>query len=244
MHPTISAVPSRLFYNGRLQDGPDMAQRTQQPWHASSLFGPYQFFDVAHGQEQAQSNHSQINREEADAALALFERLRREFSNTKFDYRIGVVSMYRGQVLHMKSRFQAVHGPGILKSIDFNTVDGFQGQEKDIIILSCVRAGTNVQSVGFLADERRMNVALTRSRSSLFILGHAATLERCNQTWRTIVEDARERGCLLKVREPETRFGRLKLTNACSAQRICSGLPPQPPLNRNPFPLVLLPKRW
>ncbi|KAJ1303188.1 hypothetical protein OPQ81_011387 [Rhizoctonia solani] len=198
MHPTISAVPSRLFYNGRLLDGPDMDERTTQVWHASSLFGPYQFFDVAQGREEAQSNHSQINRGEADAAVALYDRLTREFKNTNFEYRIGIVSMYRGQVAHMKSRFTAVYGQAVLKSIDFNTVDGFQGQEKDIIILSCVRAGTNVQSVGFLADERRMNVALTRSRSSLFILGHAATLERCNPTWKTIVEDARTRGYLLK----------------------------------------------
>ncbi|CUA67598.1 Helicase SEN1 [Rhizoctonia solani] len=198
MHPTISAVPSRLFYNGRLQDGPDMDQRTKQVWHASSLFGPYQFFDVAQGREEAQSNHSQINRGEADAAIALYNRLTREFNTTNFEYRIGIVSMYRGQVVHMKNRFAAVYGQGILKSIDFNTVDGFQGQEKDIIILSCVRAGTNVQSVGFLADERRMNVAITRSRSSLFILGHAATLERCNATWKSIVEDARTRRCLLK----------------------------------------------
>lgn len=199
MHPTISAVPSRLFYHGRLQDGPEMEERTKQIWHASPLFGPYQFFDVAHGQEEAQSNHSQINRGEADAAVALYDRIRREFKATNFEYRVGIVSMYRGQVQHIKSRFSATFGSSILKLVDFNTVDGFQGQEKDIIILSCVRAGANVQTVGFLADERRMNVAITRSRSSLFILGHAATLERCNQTWKTIVEDARTRGHLIKV---------------------------------------------
>ncbi|KAF8749540.1 SEN1 N terminal [Rhizoctonia solani] len=212
MHPTISAVPSRLFYNGRLQDGPDMDQRTKQVWHTSSLFGPYQFFDIAQGREEAQSNHSQINRGEADAAVTLYGRLTREFRTTNFEYRIGIVSMYRGQVAHMKSRFSAAYGPGILKSVDFNTVDGFQGQEKDIIILSCVRAGTNVQSVGFLADERRMNVALTRSRSSLFILGHAATLERCNATWKTIVEDARTRGCLLKY-SPDMQSAPVQRTN-------------------------------
>ncbi|KAF8716546.1 SEN1 N terminal, partial [Rhizoctonia solani] len=212
MHPTISAVPSRLFYNGRLQDGPDMDQRTKQVWHTSSLFGPYRFFDIAQGREEAQSNHSQINRGEADAAVTLYGRLTREFRTTNFEYRIGIVSMYRGQVAHMKSRFSAAYGPGILKSVDFNTVDGFQGQEKDIIILSCVRAGTNVQSVGFLADERRMNVALTRSRSSLFILGHAATLERCNATWKTIVEDARTRGYLLKY-SPDMQSVPVQRTN-------------------------------
>lgn len=76
----------------------------------------------------------------------------------------------------------------------FNTVDGFQGQEKDIIILSCVRSGPNLQSIGFLKDPRRMNVALTRAKSSLFIIGNGPTLERTDDRWRTIVGDARERG--------------------------------------------------
>lgn len=82
----------------------------------------------------------------------------------------------------------------------FNTVDGFQGQEKDIIILSCVRSGLNLMTIGFLRDFRRMNVALTRAKSSLFVLGNAATLERSDQKWNTIVKDARERNLLVDVR--------------------------------------------
>lgn len=84
-------------------------------------------------------------------------------------------------------------------NISFNTVDGFQGQEKDIIILSCVRSGPNLQTIGFLKDFRRMNVALTRAKSSLFVIGNAATLERSDHRWRTIVGDARERGFLIDV---------------------------------------------
>lgn len=78
-------------------------------------------------------------------------------------------------------------------------MDGFQGQEKDIIILSTVRSGPGLTSIGFLRDQRRMNVALTRAKSSLFVIGNAATLERCDERWRTIVGDARERGFLINV---------------------------------------------
>lgn len=83
----------------------------------------------------------------------------------------------------------------------FGTIDGFQGQEKDIIILSTVRSGDHLSSIGFLRDVRRMNVALTRAKSSLFIVGNASTLERADDKWRTIVGNARERGFLVKVRK-------------------------------------------
>lgn len=81
----------------------------------------------------------------------------------------------------------------------FNTVDGFQGQEKDIIILSCVRSGPNLSHIGFLKDTRRMNVALTRAKSSLFIFGNGSTLERSDERWKIIVQDARDRGFFINV---------------------------------------------
>ena len=82
----------------------------------------------------------------------------------------------------------------------FNTVDGFQGQEKDIIILSCVRSGPNLHQIGFLRDPRRMNVALTRAKSSLWVIGNGSTLERSDEKWKIIVNDARERGFYIDVR--------------------------------------------
>lgn len=198
MHPLISALPSNVFYNGRLHDGPNMAEKTAQPWHADPIFPPYRFFNVSHGQEQSSGSHSLSNRAEAQVAVSLYNRLRNQFSqNGELDYRIGVVTMYRGQVAELKKQFIQQFKPDILNKVDFHTVDGFQGQEKDIIILSCVRAGPGLTSVGFLADVRRMNVALTRSRSSLFILGHAATLERADEVWKKIVQDARSRSCLV-----------------------------------------------
>ena len=85
-------------------------------------------------------------------------------------------------------------GSNILNTIDVNTVDGFQGQEKDIIILSCVRGGVD-RGIGFLGDIRRMNVGFTRARNSLFVLGNARAL-KSNKNWRYFVDDAEERGML------------------------------------------------
>jgi senataxin len=199
MHPEISRLPSALFYDRKLVDGPDMEKKTLQPWHANDSLGIFKFFDIRGQEEQADSGHSQYNMAEVHAAVALFAKLRREYPDINFDYRIGIISMYRAQLTKLKNEFSSRWGRDILSRIDFNTVDGFQGQEKDIIILSCVRAGPNISSIGFLSDARRMNVAITRSRSSLFILGNAPTLKRSDPLWEKIVGDASRRGLLVLV---------------------------------------------
>jgi len=201
MHPDISRLPSTLFYAQRLVDGPGMAEKTHQLWHKHPLFGTYKFINVASGHEQpAHSGHSLVNRTECEVAAALYNRIRTEYTNIDLDFRIGVITMYRAQLLELKKKFQIAFGADVVGKVDFNTVDGFQGQEKDVIILSCVRAGPGVQSIGFLGDQRRLNVAITRARASLFILGHAATLERSDDMWKAIVQDARSTSRLLDVR--------------------------------------------
>ncbi|KAG0703798.1 SEN1 N terminal-domain-containing protein [Suillus ampliporus] len=199
MHPDISRLPSRVFYQGRLLDGPDMDVKTKQPWHSHPKFGTYRFFNVNRGQEASATGHSLKNTTESQVALALYARLCKEFSDVDFDFRVGIVSMYRGQVLELQRAFEQRFGRDIKGKVHFHTVDGFQGQEKDVIILSCVRAGPGLQSVGFLSDVRRMNVAITRARSSLFILGHAPTLERSDENWRKVIQDARERSLLTEA---------------------------------------------
>lgn len=155
MHPSISQLPSQVFYEGRLKDGPDMAEKTAQPWHAEAKFGVYKFFSVTQGREESsKAGHSLFNQEEVRIIVALFDRLRRQFSSVNFDFRVGIVSMYRAQVQALRRAFISKFGEEIIGKVDFNTVDGFQGQEKDVIILSCVRAGPSVQSVGFLAGEK------------------------------------------------------------------------------------------
>jgi senataxin len=151
MHPDISQLPSRLFYDERLQDGPDMATKTKQLWHSHKLFGTYRFFNVSRGQEEEANGHSLKNKAECQVAVALYHRLRQEFSGIDFDFRVGIVSMYNAQIHELRRVFEHRFGRDIVGKVDFNTVDGFQGQEKDVIILSCVRAGPGLQTVGFLS---------------------------------------------------------------------------------------------
>ncbi|KAL8279185.1 hypothetical protein RQP46_008441 [Phenoliferia psychrophenolica] len=202
MHSHISAFPSAAFYDRRLIDGPEMDVKTRQPWHANPLFPPYAFMHIKGGEEVAGRYHSLSNPREATTALAIYERLLRDHPAVDFDLRIGVVTPYKGQVGELKKQFRNRFGMEILDKISFATVDGFQGQEKDIIILSCVRGGSAEKSVGFLSDTRRMNVALTRARSSLFVLGDMNKL-KSNQYWGNLVNDAQARGLLIQV-DPTT----------------------------------------
>jgi len=73
------------------------------------------------------------------------------------------------------------------KIVEVNTVDSFQGREKDTIIISCVRASRNQESgIGFLNDYRRMNVAITRAKNFLWVVGHAKTLNM-NKNWGDLI---------------------------------------------------------
>lgn len=150
MHPTISSLPSTLFYQNRLKDGPDMELKTAQPWHSHEMFGTYRFFNVASGLEESTNGQSLKNRGESQVAVALYARLTQEFKGTDLNYRVGVISGYRGQVVELKTAFKNRFGNDILDKVHFHTVDGFQGQEKDVIILSCVRSGPGVTGIGFL----------------------------------------------------------------------------------------------
>jgi senataxin len=156
MHPDISQLPSRVFYKGLLNNGPGMAEKTARPWHESNLFGPYMFFNVLRGQEAQGPSRSLMNKAEVQIAVALYARLIKEFSSVDFNFRVGVVSMYRAQILELRRAFESRFGVDVTNHVDFNTVDGFQGQEKDIIILSCVRAGPGLQNVGFLSGTFRL----------------------------------------------------------------------------------------
>lgn len=234
MHPDISQLPSRVFYKGLLKDGPNMAEKTARPWHESNLFGPYSFFNVVRGQESSGSSHSLMNKAEVQVAVALYGRLLKEFSSVDFEFRVGVVSMYRAQILELRRAFESRFGSGVINQVDFNTVDGFQGQEKDIIILSCVRAGPGLQNVGFLSDVRRMNVALTRARASLFVLGHCPTLERSDSTWKDIISDARARGFLV-----EADVG--LFTAPKTKTKALPPKPPSKPLNKTPTNVQVVP---
>lgn len=198
MHPEISRFPSAQFYQSKLKDGEGMLAKNDRPWHSSPPMSPYRFFDIVSRHEQNTLTKSFFNTAEAKVALELVEKLMRILPQDKFKGRIGIISPYKEQIQKLVRTFRSKFGSGIMDEIDFNTVDGFQGQEKEIIIMSCVRA-SDTGSVGFLSDVRRMNVALTRARTTLWILGNKNSLRR-DKVWSRLILDAEQRNCMTLAR--------------------------------------------
>ncbi|KAI0169773.1 SEN1 N terminal-domain-containing protein [Hypoxylon sp. FL1284] len=191
MHPEISLFPSQEFYERRLLDGGDMRRLRHQPWHQSALLGPYRFFDVKGIQERGQKGQSLVNAEERKVAMQLYERLAADYGDVDFKRKIGIITPYKAQLFELRKHFSDRYGERIKEHIEFNTTDAFQGRECEIIIFSCVRASPT-GGIGFMTDIRRMNVGLTRAKSSLFILGDSRALVQ-GEFWNKLIEDAKVR---------------------------------------------------
>lgn len=191
MHPEISRFPSQQFYGGRLLDGDGMANLRDKPWHESATLGPYRFFDVEGVQTKEARGHSFINVPELNAAMKLYQRLKDDYSTIDFTGKIGIIATYKAQLNELKRRFEGRYGMDIHDDIEFNTTDAFQGREREIIIFSCVRA-TQTGGIGFLKDIRRMNVGLTRAKSSLWVLGDSRSLQQ-GEFWNKLIMDAKDR---------------------------------------------------
>jgi senataxin len=191
MHPEISMFPSKEFYEGQLEDGQDMLQLRQQPWHKSALLGPYRFFDVEGVQAKGRKGQSLVNIKELEVAMEMYDRFRKEYKDCDLTGKIGIITPYKAQLFELRSRFKSRYGEGITDIIEFNTTDAFQGRECEIIIFSCVRASPT-GGIGFMTDIRRMNVGLTRAKSSLWILGDSRALVQ-GEFWKKLIEDAKGR---------------------------------------------------
>ena len=194
MHPQISQFPSAEFYQSKLKDGPNMEEKNKRPWHSIKPLSPYRFFDIASRHTKNELTRSLFNLEEARICLQLVQKLITLIPQQAFAGKVGIISPYKEQIRTIKDVFVREYGKIILNEIDFNTVDGFQGQEKEIIIMSCVRASAD-GNVGFLSDVRRMNVALTRARTTLWILGNRESLLR-NKVWNRLLKDAEQRNAV------------------------------------------------
>ena len=193
MHPEISSFPSRMFYDAKLLDGDNMAGLRKQPWHQSDVLSPYRFFDVRGFHQSTPKGHSLINLAEIDMALQLFNRLIADYKDYDFNGKVGIITPYKSQLRELRSRFAQRYGDQILTTIAFNTTDAFQGRETEIIIFSCVRASSS-RGIGFLSDIRRMNVGITRAKSSLWVLGNSQSLMQ-GEYWGKLIEDAKSRQC-------------------------------------------------
>ena len=109
---------------------------------------------------------------------------------------LGVITFYSKQKTNISLELQNQKLAGA--RVVVNTVDGFQGSEKDVILISCVRGGQG--GIGFLADRQRLNVALTRARKTLVVVGNMETLGR-DGLWADFIANAKERNLYKKYSE-------------------------------------------
>ncbi len=200
MNSDIMQFSSQWFYKGDLKADPSVSART-----LSALDYPIEWYDTRNlefKEEQNSDTLSRINKDEAELLINLFENLVETLTPEKIreeNIDIGIISPYKNQISyirHLVKRSKLLRS--IKRNISINTVDGFQGQEKDIIMISMVRGNDNGK-IGFLNDLRRMNVAITRARMKLIILGDAETLNH-HPFYRKLYEYIKENG---KVTELE-----------------------------------------
>ncbi|PKA53953.1 putative helicase MAGATAMA 3 [Apostasia shenzhenica] len=198
MHPEISMFPSKEFYSGSLKDAEELNKQTTRPWHSYRCYGPFSFFDIEGVESQPSGTGSWVNEDEIEFIIHLYHKLVTRYSTLKSSSQMAIISPYRYQVKFLRERFCATFGDKYDQAVDVNTVDGFQGREKDFAIFSCVRSN-NEKGIGFVSDFRRMNVGITRARSSVLVVGSAFTLMQ-DDHWSNLVSNAKERGCYFKVR--------------------------------------------
>lgn len=213
MHPQICAFPSKQFYDSKLVAAAAVSKRAPAPWSVHrELSEPYSFWDVPWGKEERGRNEKSVyNEAEVQACIHLFAELCRGVPSVNFAGRVAFITPYNRQKDKLRAGLQSAFGNQILSAVDVGTVDGFQGQERDVVIFSCVRAGGN--HIGFLADQKRMNVALTRAKYSLFVVGKAKTLE-CDPVWRNLVANAKTRGALKQLPRHSLRVPTARSSNA------------------------------
>ena len=185
MHPAISDFPNRIFYEGRLVDGITAADR---PNPAGLLWNdwevPMAFLPVNGDELLSPDGASKENPAEAGWVAKILENLLHAGDLEETD--IGIITPYAGQVRAIRDAL-----PERNDSVEVHTVDGYQGREKEVIIFSCVRSNSD-GIVGFLSDARRLNVALTRAKRGLIVIGDPDTL-RNDETWASWLDYIRSR---------------------------------------------------
>ncbi|GAA6060133.1 hypothetical protein JCM10212_001430 [Sporobolomyces blumeae] len=197
MHPCLSEFPSNMFYEGTLQNGVTAPERLRKnvdfPWPQPTT--PMYFHQNLGQEEISSSGTSFLNRTEASNVEKIVTRF---FKSGVLPSQIGVITPYEGQRSYVVSYMQ-LNGAlkkDLYKEVEVASVDAFQGREKDYIIVSCVRSNEH-QGIGFLNDPRRLNVALTRAKYGLVILGNPKVLSK-HSLWHYLLTHYKEKKCLVE----------------------------------------------
>ncbi|XP_023349496.1 putative regulator of nonsense transcripts 1, partial [Eurytemora carolleeae] len=164
---------NRYFYGGELRTGCQ---------GRDSVLAPYTILNYAYPETSERGSLS--NAGECQLAVEVAETVQQLTRANPVS--IGIITFYNKQKANISLEIQTrrIHG------VDVNTVDGYQGSERDVIIISCVRSGG--ESIGFLSDKERVNVALTRAKQALILIGDLDTLKK-NEMWGGMISNGRSR---------------------------------------------------
>ncbi len=188
MHEDIMMFSNDQFYSGRLKAHVSNAGHLNFDGDK-----PLEFLDTAgcgYEEMEGEDSESRQNIEEAKLIMRHFERWRHL---AKGDESIAVISPYRAQVKALEELFSSV------PNVTVNTIDSFQGQERDVVYISLVRSNEK-QEIGFLKDYRRMNVAMTRARKKLVVIGDSATLAS-DKFYREFIDFTEKKGAYFSAWE-------------------------------------------
>ena len=179
MNDEIMRFSSDWFYQGQLASAPEVKYRSILDYDTPMVWINTEGMDC--NEEFVGESFGRINKAEANLSIDELKKYitkigKERLLEERIDF--GLISPYKAQVQYLR---QLIKKDAFFKPfrslITINTVDGFQGQERDVILISLVRANEEGQ-IGFLNDLRRMNVAITRARMKLIILGDASTLTK------------------------------------------------------------------
>ncbi|GAB2286430.1 hypothetical protein Dimus_020837, partial [Dionaea muscipula] len=197
MHPSISHFPNKEFYGSQILDGRNVKESSyNRRFLPETMFGSYSFINISKGEDDFYKGHSPRNLAEVAVIADILNRLHKESVVSRQKISVGVISPYKGQVFAIEEKLGKRYNADKKScfSVSIRSVDGFQGGEEDVIIISSVRSNKN-GSVGFLSNSQRTNVALTRARYCLWIVGNGPTLTNSGSVWKRLVDDAKSRGC-------------------------------------------------
>lgn len=199
MHPDICLFPANYIYNKNLRTSKvTETSRCSSNWP----FQPYLVFDVGDGAER-RDNESYVNAQEIKLVMEIIKLIKEKRKDLTFR-QIGVITHYKAQkTMIQKDLTREFNNKG---PAEVDTVDGFQGRQKDCIIVTCVRANSVPGSIGL----QRLNVAITRAKYSLFILGHLRTLMDSTH-WNHLIQDAQRRGAIVKTCNRNYQHDALKI---------------------------------
>jgi len=195
MNDLIKQFPSEEFYNGQLISAEEVKDRKLSDITGEKGYDPITddtpvvFIDTEGKllEKQKKGSRSRYNPEEAKIVEHIVEELIK-IGVKKED--IGIITPYKDHEEYLKK---------IIPEVEVKTVDGFQGREKEVIIISLVRSNPD-EEIGFLDDLRRLNVALTRAKRKLIVVGDAKTLSS-NETYKKFIQFVSQKGEVIKAQE-------------------------------------------